>query len=139
MRPERGRAPPYLKLRIDHICRLNIGEIKVLFAEEPAETWIVEYLKLKPKHQRDFSRLLALTEYLALLNADHRGIDTNHDITATNEDAEQGRKLTLSLQRPTNTVSHSTSIDCSRKSRLGWGNLLHGTEEASSKEGTAAN
>jgi hypothetical protein len=83
----------WLKKRIEAIRDLHIRYVKVPFADELANQWIQEHPNLKPRDQRDFPRLLATVKGIALLNAHHRGIDENHDITATQDDAEEAKRL----------------------------------------------
>lgn len=83
----------WLKKRIRAVRDLHVRYIKVPFAGELANEWIQEHPNLKPRDQRDFPRLLSTVKGIALLNAHHRGVDENHDITATREDAEEAKRL----------------------------------------------
>jgi hypothetical protein len=83
----------WLKRRITEIRNLKVRYIKVPFAKELAKEWIKEHATLKPRDQRDFPRLIATVKALALLNAHHRNLDNNHDITATRDDAEEAKNL----------------------------------------------
>jgi len=83
----------WLKKRIEAIRDLHVRYVEVPFADELANQWIQEHPNLKPRDQRDFPRLLATVKGIALLNAHHRGLDEKHDITATQEDAEEAKRL----------------------------------------------
>lgn len=76
-----------LKDRIRAIKQADIQEIKICSEEMVRERFMKRHKMLKPRHQRDITRLLALIKALALLNMWWRERDGS-TITATVEDIE---------------------------------------------------
>lgn len=77
----------FLKERIKAIKQANIQEIKICSEEIIRERFLQRHKMLKPRHQRDISRLLALVKAIALINLWWREQDGT-TITATVEDIE---------------------------------------------------
>ena len=76
-----------LKDRIRAIKQANIQEIKICSEKMVSERFLQRHKMLKPRHQRDISRLLSLIKAVALLNLWWRELDGS-TITAVAEDIE---------------------------------------------------
>ena len=74
-----------LKERILAIKLANIKEIKMESPELVSDIFFSKSKNLKPRHQRDITRIISMAKSLALLNFEHRKKDGN-TIIANNDD-----------------------------------------------------
>jgi hypothetical protein len=81
-----------LKNRIKAIKQEHIGEIKIAHPEKIEARFFILNKVLKPRHQRDIGRLLALVKSLALLNWQWRQRE-GQTITANDQDIEEAFKI----------------------------------------------
>jgi DNA primase len=78
--------------RIEGIKQEEIGNIRISDPELIEKIFLANRNKLKPRHQRDVGRLLALTKIFALLNVWFRERDGN-TIIANEDDIKEAAKL----------------------------------------------
>ena len=81
-----------LKERIEAIKEEHIDEIKIASPEKIVESFLSKRNMLKPRHQRDVGRLMALTKIFALMNVWFREREGS-TIIATDEDIQEAMKL----------------------------------------------
>src|SRR3989344_4183227 len=81
-----------LKDRIRAIKEADIKEVKIINEQYIRERFFSDNKSLKPRHQRDIKRVLAIIKSLALLNLWWREKDGS-TITANEEDIEEGFKI----------------------------------------------
>ena len=81
-----------LKERIETIKQAEIGNIKLECPQKVEELFLKDRAKLKPKHQRDIGRIIAIIKCFALLNFWLRKKDGS-TIIANEEDIEEGFKV----------------------------------------------
>jgi len=82
-----------LRQRIGLIKEEKIRYIIINNVEEIADRFIKENPRLKPRHTRDFGRLIAFIQMFALLNLWHRKKTPQNDIYANEEDIRNGFEL----------------------------------------------
>lgn len=78
-----------LKLRIEAIKQEGISEIKLESIDQIQEKFFAKNPRLKPRHQRDIKRLIAIIKSIALLNLWWRERESS-TITANKADVEEG-------------------------------------------------